>query len=156
MNESTQLSVIISLQDELSGKIGGVNNSLSKMSAVGKDLKSTFSGIGQRFSTEFGLIEKAAKLGLAGIVAAGAGIIAFGKNIYGNEVQAIFLVIIVSMVFRFIAFMYSRKIVDRNKTGINLYKSIILQKPVAYSVKHFWHVLSYQERRILHRLRSSK
>ncbi len=84
----------------------------------------------------------------------GAGIISIGKSIYGNEMQAILLVIIISMVFRFIAFIYSRRIKDVNKKPVNLYANIILQKPVAYSVKHFWHVLSAQERRILHKIRS--
>jgi MFS family permease len=84
----------------------------------------------------------------------GAGIIEIGKKVYGNEVQAILLVLVISMAFRFIALIYSRKIKDINRNKVNLYASILLQKPVAYSVKHFWHVLSEQERKILHKLRA--
>jgi len=80
----------------------------------------------------------------------GAGLIKIGEEIYGNEVQAIFLVIVVSMVFRYIAFMYSRKLksvdIDPQAKEIDLYRNIILQIPVSYSVKQFWHVLSEQER----------
>jgi len=84
----------------------------------------------------------------------GAGIIAIGKKVYGNEVQAILLVIAISMAFRFIALLYSKNIKDVNRNKVNLYTSIILQKPVAYSIKHFWHVLSEQERKILHKIRA--
>jgi len=79
----------------------------------------------------------------------GAGIIAIGKIVYGNEMQAILLVIVISMIVRFIAFVYSRRIKDVNKKQVNLYINIILQKPIAYSVKHFWHVLSEQERKAI-------
>jgi len=88
----------------------------------------------------------------------GAGLIKIGEKIYGNQVQAIFLVIVVSMVFRYIAFMYSRKLKSTkdisNSKEIDLYRNIILQIPVSYSVKQFWHVLSKQERIFINKLKS--
>ncbi len=88
----------------------------------------------------------------------GAGLIKIGERMYGNEVQAIFLVIVVSMVFRYIAFMYSRKLkstkINSNTKEIDLYRNIILQVPVSYSVKQFWHVLSRQERAFVTKFKS--
>ncbi|MFZ3032263.1 MAG: hypothetical protein WA082_04460 [Candidatus Moraniibacteriota bacterium] len=78
MSESTQLDVIVELQDKFSSKTSSIEGSLARMSKVGDKLNKTFTGIGNRFSTEFGLIQRAAKIGVAGIVAAGAGIVAFG------------------------------------------------------------------------------
>lgn len=80
MSESTQLDVIVELQDKFSNKSAAIESSLARMSKTGDGLKKTFTGIGERFGSEFGLIQKAAKLGAAGIVAAGAGIVAFGLS----------------------------------------------------------------------------
>lgn len=78
MADSTQLAVVISLKDELSGKMTGINNSLSKMGTVGNNLKSTFSGIGNRFGTEFNLIGKMAKTATAGVGLLAGGVVGLG------------------------------------------------------------------------------
>lgn len=80
MAETEQLNVVLTLKDELSGKMTGIHSSLSRMGTLGNQMNSTFKGIGARFGTEFGLIQKAAKIGLVSVMAMGAGLAAFGVS----------------------------------------------------------------------------
>lgn len=76
------LTLILKLQDQMSKDLKKVSDSIGSVGTqsgiAGKSLRDAFDGIGNRFSLEFGLISKAAKLATAGVIAVGAGAVAFG------------------------------------------------------------------------------
>jgi Na+/melibiose symporter-like transporter len=85
----------------------------------------------------------------------GSLIISIGKKYY-TELFALFLVFAVSAVFRFIAAIYGHGLKDQNKRNINLYSSILFQKPVIYSVKHFGYVLSEEEKKVVSEIKKEE
>jgi MFS family permease len=57
--------------------------------------------------------------------------------LYGVEKYGLFLIFIISIVFRLFTIGFISKIKDTNKNNINLPKSIILQKPLIFGLYHF-------------------
>jgi len=86
----------------------------------------------------------------------GALIIGVARNFFGNELEAIILVFIISAIFRFFAYLYGRNIKDLNRRNIHLFKSIIIQKPVIYGLKGFGIYLSQEEKKMLSKAKENK
>ena len=83
----------------------------------------------------------------------GSFLISFFEKISINEKNALILVLIISAFFRLIAYFFARRIKDPNPKKINIYKKIIFQRPVVYSLKHFFFYLSSEEKKLLKQYR---
>lgn len=72
----------------------------------------------------------------------GALVIKLAQNHFNNDLYALLAVFIVSGIFRFIAYLYSNNLKDKDKGLLNLYRSIVLQKPVYFGLKKITYFVS--------------